>query len=168
MHLLTPRLTFHPFTSEDAPFILTLLNTPGFLQFIGDRGVRTLEDARQYLQNGPMTSYRQHGFGLYRTDLTETQTPIGMCGLIKRDGLDDVDLGYAFLPAYEGQGYATEAASAMMTHAQQLGIPRVVAITAPDNERSIRVLEKIGLRFEKMITLPNSGESKLFTPLKPL
>lgn len=164
--LETPRLMLRLLTSDDAPFILELLNDPSFIYFIGDRNVRSLEDAVGYLQNGPIDSYAKNGFGLYLTQLKEGNIPIGMCGLIQRDGLDSPDIGYAFLPPFWGQGYATEAASAVMDYGRNvLRLGRIVAITAPDNESSIRVLEKLGLRFEKMITLPaHGGESKFFTP----
>jgi len=113
-----------------------------------------------------MDSYARNGFGLCLTQLKEGEVPIGICGLVKREGLEDVDIGYAFLPQFWSKGYATEAASAIMDYGQNvLGLSRIVAITAPDNEGSIRVLEKLGLRFEKRITLPeHEGESMLFTP----
>ncbi len=168
--LKTSRLTLRQLTLDDAPFILELLNDPSFLRFIGDRGVRNLDDARKYLQNGPLESYTRNGFGLYLTQLKDGDIPIGMCGLIKREGLDAPDIGYAFLPPYWGKGYATEAADAVMAYGRtRLGLDRIVAITTPDNDASIRVLEKISLRFEKMITLPNiGGMSKLFTPFPPV
>jgi RimJ/RimL family protein N-acetyltransferase len=164
--LETGRLILSQFSLDDAAFILELLNDPSFLQFIGDRGVRTLEDARGYLLNGPMDSYARNGFGLYLTKLKDGDIPIGICGLVKRDGLEDVDIGYAFLPQFWSKGYATESASAVMDYGRNvLGLSRIVAITSPDNEGSIRVLEKLGLRFEKMVALPTyGGESMLFTP----
>src|SRR5215217_7318070 len=139
--LETERLRLRWLVAEDAPFILELVNDPDWLRFIGDRGVRTLEDARGYILNGPVAMYRRAGFGLYLVELKQSAMPIGMCGLIQRAGLADIDIGFAFLPTFGGQGYAYEAASAIMTYAQDtLGLNRVVAIAAPDNQRSIRLL----------------------------
>ena len=149
---------------EDAEFILELLNEPSFIQNIGDRHVRTIDDACSYIVNGPMASYKKNGFGLYLVVLRETGESIGMCGLIRRDGLEDVDIGYALLPRFWSQGYAVEAARAMKAYGRDvIGLKRMVAITDPANEGSIRVLEKIGLRFEKMVRLSADDiELKLF------
>jgi RimJ/RimL family protein N-acetyltransferase len=148
------RLVLRQLTVEDAPFILSLLNDPDWLRFIGDRGVRTLEDARKYLLTGPLESYARHGFGLFLTELKADGAPIGLCGLLKRDVLEDVDVGYAFLPQFRGYGYAYEAAAAALRYGKEtVGLKRVAAITNPENARSIRVLEKLGLAFEKMVRL---------------
>lgn len=162
----TERLILRQLTTDDAAFILELLNEPSFLQNIGDKGVRTIDDACQYILSGPVASYERFGFGLYLVALKETLLPIGICGLLKRDGLEDVDIGYAFLPRFWSKGYAFEAASAVLALGREtLGLKRIVAITAPDNHSSIRVLHKLGLRFEKMVRLPGAeAESKLFTP----
>lgn len=162
--LETARLYLRQFSTEDAEFILTLLNEPSFIQNIGDRGVRTLEDARAYLLNGPIASYAKNGFGLYLVASKETNESMGMCGLIKRAGLDDVDIGYAFLPKFWSRGYAVEAALAVKNCAKDVvGLKRLVAITDPANESSIRVLKKIGLTFEKMVRLSEDDiELKLF------
>ena len=165
MHILdTERLRLREMTLEDAPFILELLNEPAFIQNIADKGVRTLEDARGYLEKGPMASYAKHGFGLFAVDLKASGEPIGICGLVKRDGLDDVDVGYAFLERHWSRGYAVEAAAATVEYGlKKVGLKRVVAITAPDNQGSIRVLERIGLRFEGMIELAQfGGKNRLF------
>lgn len=161
----TERLTLRQFTTEDAELILELLNEPSFLQNIGDRGVRTIEDARKYILEGPVASYERFGYGAYRVALKETDVPIGMCGLFKRDSLEDPDIGFAFLPRFWSKGYAFEAASAVMTFAREaLGIARIVAITAPRNEASIRVLGKLGLQFAGVIRLTGEDpESRLFT-----
>jgi RimJ/RimL family protein N-acetyltransferase len=158
----TRRLALRRLESSDAAFILELLNETAFVRFIGDKGVRSLADAREYILKGPIDSYERHGFGLYAVSLRGV--PIGICGLVKRDGLEDADVGFAFLARYGAKGYAVEAAAAVLAHARQvLRIPRVVAITAPDNARSIAVLEKIGLRFERTIRLAeHSPELKLF------
>jgi RimJ/RimL family protein N-acetyltransferase len=162
--LETERLLLRQLTTEDAEFILQLLNEPSFIQNIGDRGVRTLADARLYLLNGPIASYAKNGFGSYLVILKETNESVGMCGLIKRDGLDDVDIGYSFLPKFWSKGYAVESALAVKEYAKNvIGLKRIVAITDPANEGSIRVLEKIGLRFEKMVQLSADDiELKLF------
>jgi RimJ/RimL family protein N-acetyltransferase len=162
----TERLLLRRLSVADAEFIRELLNEPAFIQNIGDRGVRTIADARLYIENGPMASYERFGFGLYAVELKETGIPIGMCGLLKRDSLDDVDIGYSFLQRFWAKGYASESASAVMDYGRNvLGIKRIVAITAPDNTGSIRVLEKLGLHYEKMVTLSGiEGESKLFVP----
>jgi RimJ/RimL family protein N-acetyltransferase len=161
----TERLRLRLLELNDAAFILTLLNEPSFLENIGDKGVRTLAEAREYLRNGPLLSYKQNGFGLYLVALRDTLTPLGMCGLLKREGLDDPDIGYAFLPQFWSTGYAREAATAVMKYAQEtLGRKRIVAITKPDNKASIRVLEKLGFTFTKMVKLPGAAaENSLFT-----
>lgn len=154
--ITTERLTLAPFTLDDDAFILRLLNEPSFIKNIADRGVRTLEDARAYLSNGPMASYAANGFGLWRVSLRAEGTPIGMCGLIRRKGLADVDLGYALLPEYTGQGYAVEAARAALEFGwASLGLTRIIAIVSPGNERSVRVLEKLGFAREGTTRLPD-------------
>ncbi|MGH9854479.1 MAG: GNAT family N-acetyltransferase [Blastocatellia bacterium] len=157
--LETDRLILRWLSTDDAVFILKLLNEPSFLRFIGDKGVRTLEDARNYILNGPVEMYNRLGFGLYLTELKEDGAPIGICGLIKRDGLEDVDIGFAFLPGFWAKGYAYEAASAVMAYGKDiLRIRRIVAITSPDNYASAKLLEKLGLRFERMILLSEGAE----------
>ncbi|MEH7307551.1 GNAT family N-acetyltransferase [Neobacillus drentensis] len=161
----TERLTLRWLTPEDAEFILELLNDPSWVRFIGDRGIRAIEDARNYIVAGPMEMYSRLGFGLFMTELKdEAKTPLGICGLIKRDGLDDVDLGFAFLSRYQAKGYGFEAASATLEFGkEQLGLKRIVAITSEDNVGSARLLEKIGMKFEGMIKLPHDAEElKLF------
>jgi RimJ/RimL family protein N-acetyltransferase len=160
----TERLTLRHIALGDAEFVVALLNDEAFRRYIGDRGVRDVESARDYIRKGPLASYRRNGFGLYLVVLTDTGVPIGMCGLVKREGLDDVDLGFAFMPQYRSRGYAIEAAAAVMKHARDdIGLERVVAITSPDNERSGRVLGKLGFAFEKMIRLPpEEAEIKLY------
>jgi RimJ/RimL family protein N-acetyltransferase len=165
MHVVeTERLTLRRFTTEDAPFILELLNDPAFLRFVGDKGVRTLKDARQYLVDGPLASYEQLGFGLYLVALKTTHEPIGMCGLIKRDTLEDVDIGFAFLPEFRRRGYGFEAAAAVKDYALKvLGLKLLLAITNQDNAGSIRVLEKMGFKFDRLIRLaPDADELRLY------
>ena len=152
--LETERLILRQLTTDDSVFILELLNDPSFIRNIGDRNVRTIDDACSYILNGPVASYAKNGFGLYLVLLKETNESIGMCGLIKREGLEDVDIGYALLPAFWSKGYAVEAARATMAYGKDvIGLKRLVAIVDPANEGSIRVLEKIGLRYEKMVRL---------------
>src|ERR1044072_173414 len=163
--LETERLILRRLSDDDAAFIVELLNQPLFIQDIGDKGVRTLDDARQYIKNGPEKSYEENGFGLNKVELKSSGVPIGISGLVKRDTLPDADIGFAFLPEYWDQGYAVESARAVMKHAHDvLGIHRVLAITSPDNEPSARLLEKIGLKFKRMISLSEgAAEVKLFS-----
>ncbi len=160
----TKRLRIRHFDTGDAAFILKLLNEPSWLRYIGDKGVRTLESAERYLRNGPIEMYARLGFGLYLVELRDTGEPIGMCGLIKRDALDDVDLGFALLSEFRGRGYAREAASAVAAYGiETLGLPRIAAITSPDNESSIKLLGKLGFRFERLIRMrPDAEELKLY------
>ena len=162
--LETERLVLRRISTHDAEFILRLLNEPSFLRYIGDRGVRTLEDAQAYISKGPIDSYDRHGFGLFLVSRKHDGVPIGMCGLLKRDALREVDVGFAFLPEFWGHGYAFEAASAVLSYGREvLGLGRIVAITSPDNEGSMRVLTKLGMRFEGMIRLADSEpEVRLF------
>ena len=158
--LETDRLRLRELTVEDAAFMFNLVNQPAFLRNIGDRGVRTLDDARHYILDGTVASYRQFGFGSYLVEEKLTAEPVGTCGLLKRETLDDVDIGFAFLPAYWGRGYATEAAVATMALGRsKFGLQRIVGIVSPGNVASAKVLEKIGLRFEKMITLGDDSEA---------
>ena len=160
----TDRLILGRLTTADAAFILKLLNDADFLKYIGDRGVKTLDDARKYILNGPVASYKRFGFGLYLTKLKDGDIPIGICGLLKRDSLEDVDVGFAFLSAYRKKGYAYESASAVLDHGKTiLGLNRIIAVTSPDNQRSIKILEKIGLTYREKIKMsPEEEECKLF------
>lgn len=155
----TERLFIRHLTKEDAPFILELLNDPSFIQNIGDRNVRTIADAESYITKGPVSSYEKNGFGLDLVTLKETGESIGMCGLIKRDTLEDVDIGYAFLPRFWKKGYAVESARAVLEYGLTVQkLKRIVAITLEANRGSVRVLEKIGLKFEKMVKLKGDNE----------
>jgi RimJ/RimL family protein N-acetyltransferase len=160
----TDRLVIRRLTVDDSPFILRLLNEPSFLQHIGDRGVRNLADAKQYILTGPVASYERHGFGLFLVELKEGRSPIGICGLLKRDALDDVDIGFAFVPESWSKGYAFESTSATLAYAQETHhLKRVVAITSPDNVASINLLVKLGFYFERMVLMPgDKAEVKLF------
>jgi RimJ/RimL family protein N-acetyltransferase len=162
--LETDRLLLRHLTTDDTAFILELLNEPSFIQNIGDRNVRTEDDAMRYIVNGPIESYDKYGFGLFMVELKDSSVPIGMCGLLKRDNLADVDVGFAFLPKYWMKGYAFESASAVLKYAKEtVGLKRILGIVNPDNAASIRVLEKLGLKYESMVKMPEDNfEIKLF------
>jgi RimJ/RimL family protein N-acetyltransferase len=157
--LETERLVLRTFNADDAAFYFDLWKQAKWIQFIGDKNFQSIEDARASLIKGPMDMHSRLGFSLYHVSLKENGAAIGMCGLIKRYTLDDVDIGYGLLPEFEGKGYAHEAAAATLAYAKNhFGISRVVAIVSPDNVASIKLLEKIGLRFEKMIALTEGPE----------
>jgi RimJ/RimL family protein N-acetyltransferase len=156
--LSTERLILRRFVLDDAPFVIALVNEPGWLEYIGDKGVHTVEDAHRFLRDGPLKMYEQHGFGLYVVERKSDAAPIGMCGLIKRDTLDHVDIGFALLASVAGQGFAYEAASAVVQLAKTLGLPRLLAITTPTNRASQKLLGKLGLQFEKEIRMGPQAE----------
>lgn len=156
--LETERLLLREITTDDAAFLLRLLNEPSFISNIGDRNVRTIEDAKRYALNGPIASYEQHGFGLYLVVLKETGEAMGICGLVKREVFADADIGYAFLPEYWGKGYAIEATAATKGYAfGQLGQRRLLAIVNPENESSIKLLKKLGLGFSRMVRMSDDA-----------
>jgi ribosomal-protein-alanine N-acetyltransferase len=160
--LETARLALREFDAHDAEFVLRLVNEPSFLRYIGDRGVRTLDDARKYIADGPVAGYARDGHGLMRVERKSDGASLGMCGLLKRDALPEPDIGFSFFPEYWSQGYALEAASAVMRHARDtLAIGRILAITTRDNASSMRLLDKLGFRFERMIAL-GTEELRLF------
>jgi len=157
--LTTERLALRELTEDDAGFMVELLNDGDFLRYIGDRGVRTEDEARAYLREGTIASYAERGFGMYRAERREDGAVVGICGLVRRDGLDSPDLGFALLPAYRGAGYAAEGAAAMLDYAHEaLGLRRILAIATPDNEASIALLEGIGMTLEGQVCLPKSTE----------
>ena len=163
--LETERLVLRHLDAGDAAFIMELVNDPGWLRFIGDRNVRTPEDARAYIENKVAAAYPRHGFGMYLVERREDGAPTGICGLVKRDTLEDADVGFAFLPRFRGMGYAREAAAATLEHARRdFGMARVVAIVTPGNDASARLLKKLGMRFEGLVRLPGEEEEVwLFT-----
>ena len=163
--LETERLILRRFTVDDAQFVLTLVNEPSFLRYIGDKKIRNLEDARQYLLSGPVASYDRHGFGLCHVELKESHMPIGMCGLLKRAELPEPDIGFALLPEFWNKGFAFEAAAAVLQDARErLGLQRILAITSLDNDASIKLLERLGFTFEKITKLAADHEQvRLFT-----
>ena len=159
INLLTERLTIRELTFADAAFILRLLNEPSFIENIADKGVRNLEDARKYLLEGPLASYSKYGFGLFRVGLKEDDTAIGIAGLLKRDFLDDVDLGYVLLPEFCGFGYAYEVNSALLDYAKrEIVLKSVVAIVATHNNRSIKLLRNLGFRADGAVSYPDDKE----------
>lgn len=152
--LETDRLILRRLERADAEFIFTLVNDPAWLRYIGDRGVRTLADAIDYILQGPVQSYERYGFGLFLTALKAGGTPIGICGLLKRETLPEADLGFAFLPQFWGNGYAHESAAAVLSWGKKtFQLERILAITAPENHPSIKVLKKLGFQFEALIRL---------------
>ena len=160
--LETDRLLLRQLGEADAPFMLELMNEPDFHRFVGDRGLRTTEDAAAYLVDKILPSYERFGFGFYLVELKPGGPPIGICGLVKRETLEWVDVGFAFLEAFRGKGYAFEAAKAVIENGRTIfGLTRIVGVTAPDNQISIRLLEKLGLRYEKSIHLPGYGDESL-------
>ncbi|MBO6792883.1 MAG: GNAT family N-acetyltransferase [Balneolaceae bacterium] len=157
MLIETRILSITELTLRDISFIRALTNSPGWLEFIGDRNIHSDQDAIKYLETGPMSSYKIHGFGLFRVALKETNEPIGMCGFLKRDMLPYPDLGFAFLPEYQGQGYAYEAASVILNWAERnLTSNYVLALTKSENERSIKHIQKLG--FEEISPIPMNNE----------
>jgi RimJ/RimL family protein N-acetyltransferase len=144
------RLLLRELTFDDGPFIVELLTDPDFRRYIGDRGVQDEASARTYLEKGPLASYAANGFGLYAVVPRGGAAVAGICGLLRRPWLEDVDVGFAFLPRFRGRGYAAEAAGAVLADGVlRLGLRRVAAIVTPGNERSIRVLAKQGFRYER-------------------
>ncbi len=157
--LETERLALREMSVDDAALILELLNEPSFLRYVGDKGVRTLRDARRYVLDGPVASYARLGFGLYLVERKSDGAPMGMCGLLKREELEDVDVGFAFLPEFWARGYATESAAAVVGHARDdLGLGRLLAVTSRDNRASMRVLGKLGFALAGLVKLSDDGE----------
>jgi RimJ/RimL family protein N-acetyltransferase len=154
----TERLGLRRLTLADAPFILELVNEPDWLRFIGDKGVSSLAGAEHYLQAGPLAMYERFGFGLYLVERSTDAMPLGMCGLVKRDTLECVDIGFAFLARHRGRGFALEAATATLAHARELGLQRLMAITTPDNAASQKLLKKLGMAFDREIALTPEAE----------
>lgn len=151
--LETSRLALREFKTSDADFIIQLVNTPKWIKFIGDRNIKSREDAFGYLENGPFKSYAENGFGLWLVELKASKIPIGMCGLLKRETLQNVDIGFALVPEFFNKGYAHEIASATLDYAKNgLNLKDIIAITNPKNKASIKLLDKIGLSFQKSIT----------------
>ena len=150
----TERLRLRTLDLDDAVFYLALLNTPGFIEFIGDRGIRTVDAAARAIADGPMAMQARLGHSIYLVEDKRSGEPLGMSGLIKRDTLEHVDIGYAFLPEHCGKGYAYEAGKAVVEHARRdIGLERLLAITSPGNAASIGLLQKLGLRLEKTVYL---------------
>ncbi len=150
--LRTERLDLEWLTCDDAALMLEIWNDPAFLRHVGDRGIRTIDDAQAAIAEGPLALYAEHGYGPFRMTLRESGDAVGICGLFRRDYLDDPDIGFAVLPAHCRQGLALEASRAVLEHARRdLGLNRLTAIVSPQNAASIALIEKLGLRFERMI-----------------
>jgi len=150
----TPRLRLRELTVEDAEFVFRLVNEPSFLSNIGDKGVRNLEDARQFILEGPWTCQEKHGYGQFLVELKEGGVPIGICGLLYRESLDVTDVGFALLPEYRKRGLAYEATDAVLKYGHStLGIDKIVGLTSEENLASIRVLEKLGMKFERIVKM---------------
>jgi RimJ/RimL family protein N-acetyltransferase len=159
----TERLALRRFEPRDAPFVLRLLNEPSWIEHIGNKGVHTVDDAAKYLADGPIAMYERVGFGLYLVELKENREPIGMCGLIKRDALPDVDVGFAFLPEHWGRGFAYESTMAVVDYGHRtLGLSRIVAIVSKTNPRSARLLERLGFASEGTTSVSPDEELLLF------
>lgn len=157
----TPRLSIREFSPDDAGFIFRLVNTPDWLHFIGDKNVYNEGDALTYLSNGPFASYRKHGFGMWNVSLLDG-TPIGMCGILQREGLTHPDLGFAFLPEYRGKGYALEAAEAVLECAfSHFGLSAILAITMHTNHSAQRLLTKLGMTYDRDVLLAGPGNQNL-------
>ena len=156
--LETDRLVLRHLNADDAEFILRLVNDPSFIENIGDRGIRSVEQASTYLLDGPIKSYATHGYGLYLVVLKPSLEPIGVCGLLKRDHFQDVDLGYALLPEFWSRGFAFEAAAAVLKFAHDsLGVPRTLGLVTPENVPSINLLEKLGFSFSELRQMKPDG-----------
>jgi len=157
--LETERLSLRRVTRDDAGFMLAIWNDPAFIQHVGDRGIRTVDEALDAMQKGAFELYEKYGYGPYRVALKDCDTAVGLCGLFRREGLDEPDIGYAVLPDHCGKGYAYEASFAVIEYARnKLGLERLIAIISPGNEASIGLIRKLGLRFERMHQMPDDDE----------
>jgi ribosomal-protein-alanine N-acetyltransferase len=162
--LETDRLLIREIVEDDAPFINALLNSPGFLKYIGDRGVRSDNDARTFIHERLRKSYEVNGYGLYAVLLKTDSTLVGMCGFVRRDTLPGPDLGFAFLPEFEGKGFGTESSLVLLDFGRdELNFDDLYAITTLDNAASIKLLEKLGFRFDKTMDMPNGETLKRFS-----
>ena len=167
--LETRRTILREVTPDDAAFILDLLNQPSFIEYIGDRNVRTLKEANDYIESRFLASYRQFGFGMWAVELKESEIPIGICGFVKRDFLPDADIGFAFLAEFERQGYGFETAGAALEYGRNiLRFGQILAITSPHNEASEKLLGKIGFKFDKLIETSPGAQAKLFRQARPI
>ncbi len=164
--ITTDRLVLREFDLEDASFILELVNDQGWLENIGDKNVHSIEDAEQYLLSGPIRSYQENGYGLYMVELKLTNIAVGMCGLVKRDCFKSPDVGFAFVPEYRGLGFASEAGRSVLKYAKsQLSLNRVIGVTSMNNVGSMKALEKMGMQYDSLVSMPGYDEkSRLFVP----
>ena len=161
----TKRLILSKITTNDAAFILELMNSPGWLKYIGDRNIKTVEAATVHIENNQLKCYKTYGFGYYKIQIkAENLKTIGTCGLLKRDELEHVDVGFSLLPNYHGKGYGFEAVTEIMNLAKsEFNMKRICAITLPINKPSIHLLEKLGLSYQKTVKpFDNDEELLLF------
>ena len=159
--LETERLTLRWFTEDDAGLMLAVWNDPDFVRFVGDRGIRTLDEARDALRQGILAMYREHGYGPYRVATRDGDEPMGICGLFLRDYLEDPDIGFGLLPDFCRRGYAFEASLAVLDEARATGLDRVTAIVSPENAASIGLIEKLGLAFAERMRPPGDDHDVL-------
>lgn len=153
--LETERLQLSRLSYDDCEFIVELVNEPSFKRYIGDKNVKSHDDARRYLREGPIGNYEQFGYGLFLVNLRDTEIPAGICGLVKREEFDDPDIGFAFLKRHRENGYASESAKAVLEYGfETLKLRRIIALADPDNEPSIRLLEKLGFVNERAVRMP--------------
>lgn len=154
----TDRLQLRRLTLDDVDLMLNVWNDPAFVRYVGDRGIRTIDDARQAMQEGPLKLYSDYGYGPYRLALREDDTPVGICGLFRRDGFDEPDIGFSTLPGHTAMGYGYEAACTVVEYAQEeLEIPCLTAIVSPENAASIGLIRKLGFSFERMYSWPDDA-----------
>lgn len=164
--ITTDRLLIRKFNLDDAGFIFILLNSETWIKYIGNRNIKNLEDAKNYIVNSPLYFYQKFGFGPYLVALKDTYEPVGMCSLIKRDTLEEVDLGFAYLDPFIGKGFAYEASKAIIEFSKNtLALKKLVAITLPDNTPSIKLLEKLGFHYQNRIQFPNEKEELMLFSL---
>ncbi|NIA27992.1 MAG: GNAT family N-acetyltransferase [Desulfobulbaceae bacterium] len=159
LQLETKRLSLRRLTLDDAELMLAVWNDPAFIRYVADRGIRTIKAARAALKEGALKLFSDYGYGPFRVALTEDDTPVGVCGLFRREGLDEPDLGFSILPKYWRKGYAHEAARAVVGHAKtDIRLTRLTAIVSPENTASVALIEKLGLQFERMHRLPGDDD----------
>jgi [ribosomal protein S5]-alanine N-acetyltransferase len=154
----SPRLRMRDLTTQDSGFLMELMNERPYIDNIGDRGIRSIEAAAHYIEDKYLASYVRNGFGLYLVELVDGATPIGICGLVKRDSLDHPDLGFAYQQRFWARGYAVEAANATVGYARDtLGLSYLYGVVSPGNTRSIHLLQKLGFAFVRSSTPPGQA-----------
>ncbi len=166
--LETERLVLSRLSYDHCEFIFELVNEPTFKRFIGDKDVNSLEDARRYLREGPIESYEKFGYGLFLVTLKNTEEAAGICGLVKRNEFEDPDIGFAFLRRYRSNGYAGESAEAVLEYGfGSLELGRIIAMADPDNESSVRLLERLGFVYEREVRMPEDDHDISMFAVEP-